>query len=109
MCRAAASWSSDWDFRRFAITAPDICSRNACQESCGSDRPVACCRSKVASRRAFVASADPFSGFVFFAWLQIQVARDRVPLGDDLNRNADRKTKIAVCAPLVDRYLGEPV
>ena len=30
-------------------------------------------------------------------------------LRDDLDRIADRETKIAVRAPLVDRYLGKPV
>jgi len=33
----------------------------------------------------------------------------RLPLRDDLYRSADRETKIAVRAPLVDRYLGESV
>jgi hypothetical protein len=33
---------------KMAITAPDICSHSVCRESCGSDRPVACCQSLVA-------------------------------------------------------------
>ena len=58
-------------FQAIPITAPDICSHNASRESCGSDRTIACCRSQVASRGAFLASANPFSSSVFLAcaWL----------------------------------------
>src|SRR6516165_10584798 len=34
--------------KMIAITAPDTCSHSVCRESCGSDRPVACCQSLVA-------------------------------------------------------------
>ena len=48
-----------------AITAPDICSRSAYLESCGSARQVACYRSPAAWRDALAASANPFSSSVF--------------------------------------------
>jgi hypothetical protein len=62
-----------------ATTAPDICSRSACRESCGSDRPVACYPSQAAGCGAFAALANPFSSSAFLAcaWLQIKVVRQR--------------------------------
>src|SRR6516164_11107286 len=48
-----------------AITAPDICSRSAYRESCGSARQVACYRSPAAWCDALAASANPFSSSVF--------------------------------------------
>src|SRR5262245_22864994 len=50
-----------------AITLSDICSRSACRESCGSDRPVACYRSPAAWRGAFEASANRFSISAFLS------------------------------------------
>ena len=48
-----------------AITAPDICSRSAYLESCGSARQVACYRSPAAWCDALAASANPFLSSVF--------------------------------------------
>src|SRR6516225_3847696 len=48
-----------------AITAPDICSRSAYRESCGSALQVACYRSPAAWCDALAASANPFSSSVF--------------------------------------------
>ena len=98
--------------RTSRFTASDICSRSACRESCGSAQQGACYRSPAACRGAFAASADPFPGFVSLvrASQQIKAVSDP-PLHsrDDLDRNADLKTELAIRAPLIDGNFGKPV
>src|SRR6266851_4181872 len=54
----------NFEAQRSRLTAPDICSRSACRESCGSARQGACFRSPAACRDPFAASADPYRGSV---------------------------------------------
>jgi hypothetical protein len=50
--------------QRPLFTAPDICSHNACGETCESAQQGACCGSSPADRGAFVDSVDRCPGFV---------------------------------------------
>src|SRR5262249_19127694 len=49
---------------RVASIPPDICWRNACQESCEFAPQGACCRSTAACRDVFSALSDPLPGSV---------------------------------------------
>src|SRR5262249_39850466 len=94
------------------FTALDIYWRNVCREFCGSAQQGACWPSRAACRGAFAASANPLSRSVFLvrASRQIKVVRCQLSFKrSDLDRSADRETKIAVRAPLIDRDFGESV
>jgi len=92
--------------QRLQFTAPDICSRSACRESCWSVSRGACCQSPAARRCAFATSANAFSGSVSSICASEQI---RPHSRDDLDRCADRNAEIAVRAPLIDGDFGKSV